>query len=270
MTIPNVDRALAMLEALAGDPEGMPLVALATRLDFPKSATHRLLEALVARGYVLQDSPSQRYRLSMKLGTLAFRMLDARGLPDVSQDVLDRLATDVGEYCRIAVVENGTLNWVARAQGASQGLRYAPPMGGEVALHATASGKAWLATLPDDDALAIALQRGLRPRPGMGPRAPRNLDELRRHLRDTRRRGFAMAVDEAEAGIAALATTFRGSAADGAPAAGTVSIAGPAVRLDARRAALLAPRLIEAGAELTELWPMRRHQASGGDIPRAA
>jgi DNA-binding IclR family transcriptional regulator len=239
-------------------------------MGLPKSATHRLLEALSERGYVTQDDATQPYRLSMKLGTLGFRILDSRCLPDLAQGVLDRLAHDVGEYCRIALVENGTLHWVARSQGATQGLRYDPPMGTEIALHATASGKAWLATLPDDEALAIALRRGLRARPGMGRHAIRNVDELRRQLRDARRRGHANAVDEAEAGIVALAAAFRTSPAAVAAAAGTISIAGPATRLTAKRTESLVPRLMSAAREMTDLWPVWRRQATHPRLSDAA
>jgi DNA-binding IclR family transcriptional regulator len=262
MTIVNVDRALDVIEALAERPEGMPLVSLATQLGLPKSAAHRLLESLGARGYVVQDPSTHHYQLSMKLSTLGFRILDARWLPDHAQGVLDRLAREAGEYCRLTAVENGTLHWVARAQGATQGLRYDPPMGRDVALHATASGKAWLATLPEDDALAIVARRGLQRRPNMGPRASRSLDEVRRHLRETRRRGYATAVDEAEAGIVAVAVAFRAALLPDAPAMGTISIAGPAIRLNAKRAEALAPSLAEAAREMTELWPMRQRQAA--------
>ena len=121
----------------------MSLGSLAEQLDLPKSATDRLLQTLMTRGYVAQDAASQDYSLSLKVALLGFRYLDARRLPDVAQDALDRLAHDCGEYCRISVVQGEELVWIARAQGAKLGLRYDPPMGGDVVLHATATGKAW-------------------------------------------------------------------------------------------------------------------------------
>jgi DNA-binding IclR family transcriptional regulator len=264
VSIANVDRTLALVEALAERPEGASLGALADALAVPKSALHRLLGSLALRGYVVQDAVCQDYRLSLKFATLGFRVLDVRALPDVAQGVLAALAKQSGEYCRLAVVEGDSLFWAARAQGATQGLRYDPPMGRDVILQATASGKAWLATLPEDEALRIVLQRGLQGRPGMGKRAVGTVDELRRHLRDTRRRGYGLAVDEAEAGIVAIAAAFASSPAAGAATAGTVSVAGPGVRFDARRAAELAPHLQAAARELEQLWPVRRRQHDPG------
>src|SRR5215831_13629189 len=42
MYIANVDRSLSLIEALAGEPGGLPLGVLAERLELPKSAAHRL------------------------------------------------------------------------------------------------------------------------------------------------------------------------------------------------------------------------------------
>lgn len=265
MSVANVDRSLALLEALAQHPEGASLGALAGALGLGKSALHRLLQTLAARGYVHQDAISQEYALSLKLALLGFRYLDQHRLPDVAQARLDRLASVTGEYCRIALVDGDALTWVAWAQGATVGLRYEPPMGREVVLHATATGKAWLATLSDDAALALVYRHGgLRVPAGFGPRVVKSVSTLRQELAATRRRGYAIAVDEGEPGTTALATPFHAFAAEGAPVAGTVSIAGPTGRLGAQRLRKLAPLLLEASREITEVWPVRTRQHAAG------
>ena len=258
----SVDRCLAMLEALAVAPDGLGLGTLAERLGLPKSAAHRLLQALAGRGYVHQDPVSQAYSMSLKMAVLGFRYLHARRLPDVGQGVLDRLAAETGEYCRIAVLEGEDLVWVARAQGATQGLRYDPPMGLEVVLHATATGKAWLATLPENEALRIVCARGFATPPGFGKRAVRNVDELRAHLDETRRRGYGVAIEEGEPGTVAIAAVFRSSGAADAPVAGTISVAGPLTRLDEARRTAIVPALMRAAAELSDVWPLQQRRST--------
>jgi DNA-binding IclR family transcriptional regulator len=262
LQVANVDRSLRMLETLAAAPAGLSLGTLAGRLGMPKSATHRLLRTLAARGYVYQDAQSQDYCLSLKLALLGFRFLDARRLPELLQGALDRLAQASGEYCRIAVVEGESLSWIARAQGAPPGLRYDPPMGGDVVLHATATGKAWLATLPDEVALRIVAARGFGTPPGFGRRAVKTPAALARQLAQTRRRGYAVAVEEGEPGIVALAKAFHAGDDPAAPAAGTVSIAGPRTRLGPERVAALAPLLDHAVAEIAALWPLSFHEVA--------
>ena len=260
MTIAAVERALKLIEALAGEPDGVDLSLLADRLDLPFSATHRLLATLAERGFVGQDPHSGAYGLTLKLSQLAFRDLDSRGLPDAGQIVLDKLAAATREYCRLAVVEGGDLVWIARAQGATAGLRYEPPMGTGPVLHATATGKAWLASLPETEALCIVFARGFEAESRVGPNALRDIDALRAHLGEARRRGFAEAVEEGEIGIVAMATTFRAGPDPAAPVAGTLSVAGPLPRMPVERRPAIAEALRRAAVEMAEIWPLRRRQ----------
>lgn len=260
MTIAAVERALKMLEALAGEPDGIDLGLLSTRLDLPVSATHRLLATLTERGFVSQDAASGAYGLTLKLAQLAFRDLDLRGLPDAGQIVLDALARRTREYCRLAVVEDEDLVWIARSQGATAGLRYDPPMGAGIVLHATATGKAWLASLPEADALRIVCARGFQASERAGPNAISDIDTLRSHLTETRRCGVALAVEEGEIGTVAMAIVFRAGPAADAPVAGTLSVAGPSSRMSEPRREEMALSLREAARDMAEIWPLRRRQ----------
>ncbi len=260
MTIAAVERVLKVLEALAGEPEGVDLSVLAERLDLPASATHRLLATLAERGFVAQDAASGVYGLTLKLSQLAFRNLDLRGLPDAGQIVLDELARATREYCRLAVVEDENLVWIARAQGATAGLRYEPPMGAGIVLHATATGKAWLACLPEAEALRIVCARGFKADGRIGPNALQDVDALRAHLNETRRRGVALAVEEGEIGTVAMATTFRAGPDADAPVAGTLSVAGPTPRMSEGRRGEITNALTQAARAMAEIWPLRRRQ----------
>jgi IclR family acetate operon transcriptional repressor len=268
VTIAAVERAFKLLEALAGEAEGADLTVLAERLDLPVSATHRLLATLIERGFVAQDPQSGAYGLTLKLSQLAFRNLDLRGLPDAGQIVLDELARTTREYCRLAVVEGESLTWIARAQGATAGLRYEPPMGMGIVLHATATGKAWLASLPEPDALRIVCARGFNAEGRTGPNAIGDVDALRLHLAETRRRGVALAVEEGEIGTVAMAVTFRAGPDADAPVAGTLSVAGPLPRMHEARRGEIAAALATAAKEMAAIWPLRRRQI--GALPTVA
>ena len=155
-----VDRVMDIIELLADEPNGLPLSEIARRLDMPKSAAHRLLSSLVNRGFAVQDDTSQRYRLTVRLAAVGFRVLAGAGTSDICQPSLDRLARRTGELVRLALVEGDTLFWIAKAQGALSGLRYDPDLGQAVVLHATATGKAWLSTMNDEAAANLVKKRG--------------------------------------------------------------------------------------------------------------
>lgn len=260
MSVAAVERCISLIEALAAEPGGMPLGEVAARFKLPKSAVHRILSVLEERGWVMQDRLSQQYALSLRCAMLAFRNLDARGLPDMAQQVLDALAQTTREYCRLAIVEGEGLSWIARAQGAPAGLRYDPDLGQEVVLHATATGKAWLATLPEDEAVRLCARELGRRHHGLGPRRLRTLDALARELEETRRRGCAIAVEEGEPGVVAVATAFRAEGVPDAPVVGTLSVAGPLVRMPPERRIEIARALHRAAAEMEAVWPIRRRQ----------
>lgn len=251
------ERCLAIIELLADGARAMPLGEIAERLALPKSGAHRLLATLVDIGWAVQESETGFYRLSMRLAILGQQFFVATGIPDLCQPILDDLAHASHEFVRLAVIDGHSLVWVAHAQGASGGLMYQPTLSSNtVPLFATASGKAWLATLSAEEAMAILMQNGgLHPMGQWGPNAVKTIEALLRELKATVRRGYGLAVNEAEFGVTAVAAAIR--AQERGPVLGTVSIAGPSARIDERRIAEFAPLVREAAHELALLWPLR-------------
>lgn len=255
------DRILDLLDLLAEEAHGLPLSEICRRLTLPKSAAHRLLSVLTKRGYAVQDELTERYRLTVKLAALGFRFLAHQGLPEIFQPLLDKLAARTGELVRLALVDNGALTWVAKAQGALSGLKYDPDMGTPVVLHATATGRSWLATLDEAEAVRLVEAHGYAVPDRFGVPIVHDTPSLRRELEATRIRGYGLAIDEGERGTAAIACVVRADRDPAAPAVGTVSIAGPIARLTRERLALMASDLQATAAEVSMLWPTHRFRA---------
>ena len=251
------ERCLAIIELLADGAYAMPLGEIAERLALPKSGAHRLLATLVDLGWAEKDTDTGFYRLTMRLAILGQQFYVATGIPDICQPILDRFAQDCHEFARLAVVDGHSLVWVAHAQGASGGLVYQPSLtSNTVPLFATASGKAWLATLPTEQSMHFVMKNGgLKDADRYGPNVVRSIEALLRELKATARRGYGLASSEAEFGVNAIAAAIR-AGGDG-PVLGTVSIAGPSARMTERRAQELAPLVLRTAVELSNLWPLR-------------
>jgi len=242
-----LERTLAILELLSERAAGVELATVAEQLAIPKSAAHRLLADLIRCGYVRQPREQGVYLLTTKLVSIGLSYLSQTGIVDIAQPMLDRLAEHSGELVRLAVVDGDRLTWVARAQGARQGLRYDPDMGSVARLSCSSSGLAWLMTLPDDEALAKVAQQGLGDRQHYGPGAPTNLQEVLASLQEARQQGFSITEETFTAGLNAMAAPVRLA---GQSALGTISIAGPSSRLTRERMQALGPELVAVAQQM--------------------
>ena len=241
-----LDRGLTLLEHLADHPGGLPLALMASELDMPLSACHRLLGELQRRGYVRQAHKQGDYVLTTKVVSLGLGYLSNAGIVDIAEPLLERLAHKSGELVRLAIVDEDRLTWVAKSQGTRQGLRYDPDMGMDARLSCTASGHAWLLTMSDERAMELVARQGFGSPAEYGPKAPTTVKALLGFLHAARVRGYAM-IDEVFApGMSAMAAPVLRRK----DAIGVISIAGPRIRLTSARMHELAPALLAAAAEL--------------------
>lgn len=244
-----MERTLAILERLAEADavDGLPLATLADKLAMPRSAAHRLLLELTERGYVRQSRDRGDYMLTTRLVSLGLNYLRNSGIIDICQPVLDRLAASSGELVRLGVVDVDHLTWVAKAQGARGGLRYDPDMGVDARLSCTASGHAWLATLSDEAALALAERQGLGVPAQYGPNAPTTTAALMKVLKLVRKAGYAATTETYAPGLSAVSVAV---VAPGRGTVGVITVSGPSVRLTETRMDALAPELQDAADDI--------------------
>ena len=245
-----MERTLSILELLAAHPDGLAVGVLASELDMPVSAAHRLLKELSHFDYVRQVRNHGDYALTIKMAAQGLSFLGKTGVTDVAQPTLDRLAADSGELVRLSVMDYPNLVWIAVAQGATAGLRYDPGSDQGVVVHlaSSSSGRAWLATMSDDEALALATSQTKDPILAALPQTVTPATELLSILQETRQRGYAIAVNCYLAGMGAFAVAIR-RPKDGV-AIGCLSIAGPAGRMTSERMHDLSGTLRAAADEI--------------------
>jgi IclR family acetate operon transcriptional repressor len=248
-----IDRAaqLLVLVLTAERPSGLGELAQAAEL--PKSTASRLLEALERQGLVAQDGARGRFSVGPVLLRFGQRGLLDRHLAELAQPHLHALAEASGETVNLAVP--GALGVEHVAEVSSRHfLGTGRWVGRRVPYHCTAVGKILLAfgaaALPD------------------GPLEPLTAEtvvdrgRLDAELAAVRRDETAVAADELEPGLTAVAAPIRG---EGGDVVGALTISGPTIRLAPDRLAELGPRLArEARALSTRL----AEQSGPGRIER--
>ncbi len=220
--VQSVGRSLDLLDAVAG--ESLGLVALAERTGLGPSTAYRLLATLMAHGYVSRSPETGRFRLGYKLLELAaVAARDSESLRATMRPHLEQLRNATDETANLVVPDGVSIVYVDQVES-PRAVRMFTTIGRRVPLHASAAGKAILATSPTSllhEREAAGLER-------LTPHTIGTLRALADDLELIRERGYAIDNEEYELGVVCVAAAVVG--ADGDAIAG-VSISGPSERM---------------------------------------
>lgn len=240
--VQSVDRALTVMEILGR--EGWAGVSdIARELDIHKSTVFRLLATLERRGMVEQHASTQKYRLGFSLVRLAASVRASLDLTGSARAACEQLSRDLEETVHLAVLEADEVVHINEVNLSSQ-LVSVNWLGRHAALHATSSGKVFLAHLPPrvvEEILGTSLER-------LTPATITDPDRLRAQFETIRANGYGYTLEELEEGLNAVAAPIRGQ--DGSVMA-CVSVSGPSYRLTPEDLTIVGARTVQAAAEIS-------------------
>ena len=224
-TIQSVDRAAAILKALAAGPGRLGVSELADRLGLARPTVHGLLQTLLAQGFVEQDRVSEKYQLGAGLLQLGYSYLDVNELRSRSITYAAQLAVRTKFAVRVGVMHGPNavvVHHVFRPDATLQILE----VGSQLPLHASALGKALLAFAPGDviDNLMSAPLERLTKRTS-------NAAALRIQLNTIRLHAIATERDEAVLGESSVAAPIFDRAGN---AVGAIAVVGDTDRVFSR------------------------------------
>jgi len=230
-----VERALDVLLCFTRDEPNLTLTQISERVGIHKSTVHRLLATLESRRLVQRDHASGMYHLGSRLMEMAFLVLQSNDLMRLARPYMDGLAAEHRETVDLAVLEGADVVYLQVVES-PQRVKLAAAPGQRLPAFCTATGKAFLAQLPEEQMQDI-LKQGLVKYTEHTKIA---LPDLQEDLRLTRERGFAISEQEYEDGINAVAAPILD--VNNYPIA-AIAVAGPAFRLSRERMLALGPAL---------------------------
>lgn len=239
--VQSVERAVTILEILARSGEA-GVTEIAVEIGVHKSTAFRLVSTLERSGLVEQAEDRGKYRLGMGILRLAGATTARLDVVQESRAICRKLAADTGETVNIAVLSDRSALYLDQVSGGS-GLQSHNWVGQHVPLHATSNGKILLSGLSGDE-LNAALP-ALHAYTDFTISTRKN---LRHELEEVRAQGYAVAVDELEVGLTAVAAPIRNAHGD---VIASLSLSGPTFRLDDSRVKEVLPLLIDAAAEVS-------------------
>jgi IclR family KDG regulon transcriptional repressor len=196
--VQSIERAFAVLAALADGPIGVTEVA--ERTDLAKSTAARLLTSLAREGAVEQVPGETRYRLGGRIVTLAAGVVPTRSLVTLARPSLVELASAVGEAAGLSVADGFSVHYVDQVDTTHQ-VQIRDWTGTRVAMHAVSSGQVFLANMSE-----ATLERYLAlPRVAFTDRTLTDSAALRVRLRHVQLEGHAWVHDEFAEGLSSVA-----------------------------------------------------------------
>jgi DNA-binding IclR family transcriptional regulator len=189
--IQAVDRAVALLRAVADSSTPPTALEVAQLCHINRSTAWRLLRTLEHQGLVDRDAITQRYTVGYGVIPIAAAVADDALVRRV-RPLIEELSAATGESVTLAVAKRFNLTYVDQVD---------PPqvvmpswLGKPLPLHATSGGKAFLAWLPSDE------RDGILPKvlPRYTDRTVTSREELDRELATVRSTGYALCIREYE------------------------------------------------------------------------
>jgi DNA-binding IclR family transcriptional regulator len=241
-TVRSVERAISILNYVAESQASLGLSEISRSVGLDKATTLRLITTLEQAGLIRQEARTRRYILG----------------PNISR-LINTLHTDIRQTCRPHMeqlvratgetvclnVRRGLERVVAEAVDAEYELCVSPAIGSAVPIYVGASGKCFLAHLPEEEVDEIIKITKLQPRTKASITDP---ERLKRQLKLIRRQGYAVSQGETLAGGASVAAPVFDRAGRIAAA---VDLRGPQLRLDRMKLNQLAPLVMRCAAAIS-------------------
>jgi len=218
-----VERALDILLCFTHEEPTRSLTQIAEAIHMSKTTVHRLLATLENKRFITRDKVTGLYRLGFRFVEMSSIVLQDVDLHRWSRPYLESLATEYGETVDLAILDGSDVIYLEVIES-PQRVKLAAAIGQRLPAFFTASGKALLAYMPEDQVREI-IRKNVAENPTR-PKMP--MEEMLEELRAAAERGYAISEQEYEEAINAVAVPIFD--ANQAPIA-SIAIVGPSFRV---------------------------------------
>ncbi len=187
-----VERALAILEAVAQEAEGLSNAEISRKLEIPKSSASYILRTLETQGYLTRNPETGKYRVGLKVLSLSRGALSGIDVREVALPIMRHLMEKTNLTCHLAILDGPDAVYIEKVE--PQGfIKMDTWVGRRMRVHATSVGKSLVAHIPQERLEKILAERG------MEKRTPKTITTLPRLLKDLEKvRAQGYAVDDEE------------------------------------------------------------------------
>lgn len=253
----TVGRTLAVLDLVAAFGRPVRFAEILPEAGLPKATLYRFLQALTHQDMLAYDEDRQTYAPGMRLVRLAHSAWAQSSLAPLAQEVMNRLAEDLGQTVHLAQLDNGAVLYVDKRNARLPVEMFA--QSGKVGpAYCTGVGKAMLAHLPEDRLAAAIARQSFH---AHTPNTLTTPEALRAELARIRERGYALDDEEHETGIACIAAPILSGAGR---VLGAISVTTTTATVPRAQLLALAAPVRDAAAQIAataESWRFPEHKS---------
>lgn len=258
--VQSLERAFALLEAIADSPEGIGLTQLSRKTGLNSSTVFHLLKTMMLLGYIRQVEDTKRYFVGTTLFCIAAAARSEVRIVNVADRIIRELAVSTGNTAVFGMRSGDEIVVVAKAEG-NGAFQISDRVGGMRPSHCTGMGKVMLAAMTEEN-----LRRHLETYE-LKAYTPNTITErgrLLQELEEVRRSGLAF--DDAEFHpelrcVAAPVRDFTGQVI------GALAMSGPAWRLSLQALQARSAQLRAAANELASQLGYKANRPTAPNPP---
>jgi IclR family KDG regulon transcriptional repressor len=219
-----VERALILLRYIVDNPDGLSIREAGRSLGYSPATVQKLINALNAQGYVVQDKLTERYHLGSEAVQLGLTALSRLEIRRIAHPHLEALSSESGETVFLGIACDNHAIYIDKVVSA-QPIRMDAPLGVNRPYNCTAVGKVLLAGLPDEEFERLAAEGAFEQRTA---RSISEADALRAEIEQVRAQGWARDDEEYISGAGCVAAPVRDHQGQVIAA---LTVSGPAARI---------------------------------------
>lgn len=190
--VPNLERALAIMEHLSRQPAGLTASELSEQLKIPRNSIFRITSTLVDNNYLLRDEVTKKYQLSQKLLTMGYSALGEQTLIEKALPVMRELRDELGETVPLGIL-HGNEGLIVEEVPGIHSFRFVLEPGRKFHLHTSAPAKSIIAFLQNDEKDKVISSITFTK---YNERTIASAEEFKEHLLIVKERGYG--IDHAE------------------------------------------------------------------------
>ena len=243
--VQSVERTLKILEVLSDYSDGLGITVISEKVNLHKSTVFRLLTTLIHKGYVVQDTESSKYKITFKLFELGSKKVDKLDFLKSSKTYTRMLMESVNEVVHLIIREDTEIVYIDKVE-ANNTISMASRIGKRNPLYCTATGKAILAFLPEEEVLEVWNGSKIVKLTG---NTITDFILFKKELQNIKHNGYAIDDEENEIGVRCIGApifNIKGNVA------GAVSISGPINRVTGDKIDLISKEVVKYANLISE------------------